>query len=197
MRHAAKPAAADIVLNFSPARLGFVKVTRSLLCSPFRMVGCCLLPRLRAIKSKMSFAVERVVVHVERSYADLEAELDAILAEDEDADVAPSQEDEDAASSSQDEDDTAQASSLPSPPLPSAPLLAMDANVPPPPLPPLPPIDYESEAHRQLLEHCKQLDEAEPPRSPLQRGGERCPAAEREAAQVEAARQAAEKRAAA
>ena len=55
----------------------------------------------------------------------------------------------------------------------------------------------ESEAHRQLLEHCKQLDEAEPPRSPLQRGGERCPAAEREAAQVEAARQAAEKRAAA
>ena len=196
MRHAAKPAAADIVVNFSPTRLGFVKVTRSLLCSPPH--GWLLSPpETSRDKIEDELAVERVVVHVERSYADLEAELDAILAEDEDADVAPSQEDEDAASSSQDEDDTAQASSLPSPPLPSAPLLAMDANVPPPPLPPLPPIDYESEAHRQLLEHCKQLDEAEPPRSPLQRGGERCPAAEREAAQVEAARQAAEKRAAA
>ena len=136
---------------------------------------------------------ERVaeLMHVERSYADLEAELDAILAEDEDADVAPSQEDE---PSSQGEDDTVQASPLPSPSLPS-PLLAMDANVPPPSLPPLPPIDHESEAHRQLLEHCKMLDEAEPPRSPAHLL--RCPAAEREAAQAEAARQAAEKRAAA
>ena len=142
----------------------------------------------------MHVAVERGVVelmHVERSYADLEAELDAILAEDEDADVAPSQEDKQTASEG--EDDTVQGS--PSPPLPSAPLLAMDANVPPPSLPPLPPIDHESEAHRQLLEHCKMLDEAEPPRSPAHLL--RCPAAEREAAQAEAARQAAEKRAAA
>ena len=38
----------------------------------------------------------------------------------------------------------------------------------------------ESEAHRQLLEHCKQLDEAEPARSPAA-GDVRCPAAEREA----------------
>ena len=137
-----------------------------------------------APRASPALAPKSMATH-ERSYADLEAELDAILAEDEDA-----------VSSSQDEDDTAQASPLPSPPL-----LATDANVPPPPLPPLPPlppIDYESEAHRQLLEHCKRLDEVEPPRSPAA-GGLRCPAAEkeREAAQVEAARQAAVKRAAA
>jgi len=126
------------------------------------------------------------VTAAQRSYAALEAELDAILAEDEDADLASSQEDGDA-DAALSQDDTAEASPLPSPPLPFPPLPAMDANAPLSPLPPLPalpPMQPESEAHRALLQWARDTDEAEP-RSPRSAGGGvRCPAAEREAAQT-------------